>query len=105
MCAGHRAVDADVLGRDVYLVDDEGRRIVAAAGPLGFHSLRDRRARYRIDLGTHVAVDVTEDRVSVWADKNPRVLGRLLATYRQGAFRATCVRYDGRVPTLTSTTR
>jgi hypothetical protein len=96
-CAWFRSADSEALEHDLHVVEGLGRSFISVAAPNApSEFLAEQPHRDRIDLGYYVAVSVTEDRVSIWSDQSHRVLGRLLATYRRGAFRAHCHHYPER---------
>jgi hypothetical protein len=80
------------------VAEELGRSFIAVTAPHAPSALpAEQPDRDRIDLGYHVALSLTEQRVSIWSDQSRRVLGRLLATYRRGAFRAHCHHHSERV--------
>jgi hypothetical protein len=97
-CAWFRSVGSEAFEPDQPLLEERSRSLVSVGAEHAPSVFRgDGPRRERIDLGYHVAVSVTEDRVSIWSDGSPRELGRLLATYRRGAFRAVSSHEGGRV--------
>ncbi|MDH2904268.1 MAG: hypothetical protein PXZ08_10025 [Actinomycetota bacterium] len=90
-CAWFRWTKAQWFEGDSAMVE-EARAATTDVSTLRPGGRQSERAshRDRIDLGDHVAVSVTADRVSIWADQSVRELGRLLTTYRRGTMRATC---------------
>jgi hypothetical protein len=98
LCAWFRSADSEALEHDLHVIEVLGRGFVSVAAPQTPGEPPAQQPHLdRIDLGDHVAVSVTEGRVSIWSDQSHRVLGRLLATYRRGAFRAHCHHYPERV--------
>jgi hypothetical protein len=96
--AWFRSADAEAFEHDPHAAEELGRSFIAVAAPHAPSALpAEQPHRDRIDLGYHVAVSLTGERVSIWADRSRWVLGRLLATYRRGAFRAHCRHYPERV--------
>lgn len=100
-CAWFRWSKAQALGSNSSVVEEVGAKTleVLTLRPSNHRSEQLLR-RDSIDLGDHVAVSVTADRVSIWADQSVRVLGRLLATYRRGTMRATCHFHQERIEVI-----
>ena len=86
-CAWFRVVDAEIVRADQGERHDTASQRSQGPGYGVVSVLHADRLRPRIDMGNHAAIAVTPSRVSVWADRSPLVLGRLLATYRRGHFR------------------
>ncbi|NNN08446.1 MAG: hypothetical protein HKL85_04545 [Acidimicrobiaceae bacterium] len=101
-CAWFRVADSEAFEHDLHEVEELGRGFISVGADQAPKALpQESPHRDRMDLGNHVALSVTEDRVSIWSEKSPRVLGRLLATYRRGTFRAHCHHYPERVDLTT----
>lgn len=97
-CAWFRTADSEAFEHDLHVVEELGQSFISIGTAHAPSELPEESPHLdRNDLGDHVAVSVTEDRVSIWSDQSHQVLGRLLATYRRGAFRAHCHHYPERV--------
>ncbi len=97
-CAWFRSADSEAFEHELHVFEELGQSFITIGANHAPRPLPQESAhRDRIDLGGHVAVSVTQDRVSIWCDQSHLMLGRLLATYRRGAFRAHCHHYPERV--------
>jgi hypothetical protein len=97
-CAWFRTGDSEALEHDLHRVEELGLQFIGAASIRTPHALPPEEPhRDRSDLGDSVAVSVSADGVSIWAEESHHVLGHLLSLYRRGEFRGHFHHYPERV--------